>query len=152
MWHVTRDMWHVTCDTFNFFILFIFFYHPPPTKISVLWSASVERFSVSRMRDFYSMSDINIHTSRLLDQLGPEGRVGENIIDVKCPIQHLSSVCQVLSYRLSVVAKLADFTVRLLMYYCQVLSYWLSVVAKLADFTVWLSMSYCPNVPTVLLS
>ena len=33
--------------------IYIFFYHPPQKKISVLWSASGERFIVSRMRDFF---------------------------------------------------------------------------------------------------
>ena len=71
-WHVTCDMWHVTCDKWHVtrdtchlsyvtchvshvachIFYFIFFYHPPPKKILVLWSASVERFIVSRMRDF----------------------------------------------------------------------------------------------------
>ena len=47
MSHVTCRVSRVTCHFFNFF-----FTIPPPKKILVLWSASVERFGVSRMRDF----------------------------------------------------------------------------------------------------
>ena len=55
---MTGDMWqvtHVTCHVSHVIIIIIFFFlpSPPPKKLSVLWSASVERFSVSRMRDFF---------------------------------------------------------------------------------------------------
>ena len=47
MWQVT----HVTCHMSR--VTWFIFLPSPPKKISVLWSASVERFSVSRMRDFF---------------------------------------------------------------------------------------------------
>ena len=57
-WNVTGDTWYmsrVTCHmsrvTCNFFLFFYTF--SAPKKLSVLWSALVERFSVSRMRDFF---------------------------------------------------------------------------------------------------
>ena len=44
-WHATPDMWHLTADTWHLICFLDFF-------VSYLPSANVERFSVSRMRDF----------------------------------------------------------------------------------------------------
>ena len=54
--HVTCHVSHVTCHVSHviFFYIYIFFTIPPKKNILVLWSASVERFIVSRMRDFYT--------------------------------------------------------------------------------------------------
>ena len=53
--HRSRDSVSPVCGIL-FFIYFFFYHSPPPKKILVLWSASVERFSVSRMRDFFLLN------------------------------------------------------------------------------------------------
>ena len=58
MWHPAQDTWHVIDDTWHYYYFFFAF------------SAHVERFSVSRMWDFYDVFDSFL----CFQSIGPLGR------------------------------------------------------------------------------
>ena len=64
-WHATCDIWHLTHDTFDFFLIHIFLFCLfLSVLVTVILSAHLGRFSVSRMQDFFGLLLLSAQVQR----------------------------------------------------------------------------------------